>query len=138
MSDLTLFSYLRRKIAPIAVPPREGSFIFSCIPMPFGQECGEIHFALGVKRMPKAYFEPATIAALGEVLKQAKAILERRGEDTPANLDWVAQRILHLASEGLAPSLILAEVVRPMSPSEAGLNKVQIRLSPEDPMSGAQ
>jgi len=78
--------------------------------------------------MPKAYFEPGTLTALGEVFKEARSVLERRGEDSPANLDWTARRILELASRGLPPWMILSEVVRPITPPEAGLAKDEIRL----------
>ncbi len=79
--------------------------------------------------MPKAYFEPKTLAELGAVLEQAKAILSRRGEDTPNNMDWVARRILELASQGIPPEQILAQVMKPLSPFDAGLKITEIKIS---------
>lgn len=78
--------------------------------------------------MPKAYFEPKTLAELGAVLEQAKAILARRGEDTPINMDWVARRILELASQGVPPEQILGQVMKPLSPLDAGLKTTEIEL----------
>ncbi len=60
--------------------------------------------------MPKAYFEPQMVAVLGDVLNEAKAVLECRGEVNPTNLDWIARRILELASQGLSPWLVLAQL----------------------------
>ncbi|MBK1866790.1 hypothetical protein [Taklimakanibacter albus] len=79
--------------------------------------------------MPKAYFEPKTLAELGAVLERAKAILARRGEDTPINMDWVARRILELASQGIPPEQILAQVMKPLSPFDAGLKTTEIKIS---------
>jgi len=50
--------------------------------------------------------------ALAWVFQEAKAILEARGQTRPADLDYVAHRILRLASEGIAPAYILSEVLR--------------------------
>lgn len=80
--------------------------------------------------MPKAYFEPKILTELGAVLERAKAILARRGEDAPVNLDWVARRILELASQGVRPEDILSQVIRPLSPSDAGLKATEIILPP--------
>lgn len=87
--------------------------------------------------MPKAYFEPKTLAALGEVLKQAKAILERTGDDTAINMDWVARRILELAAQGQPPEDILAQILPPLSPTQFGLKASEIYLPPKiGPLSG--
>ncbi len=80
--------------------------------------------------MPKAYFEPKILTELGAVLERAKAVLAHRGEDTPVNLDWVARRILELASQGVRPEEILAQVIRPLSPADAGLKIAEIKLPP--------
>lgn len=80
--------------------------------------------------MPKAYFEPKILTELGAVLERAKAILARQGEDTPMNLDRVARQILELASQGVRPEEILAQVIRPLSPSDAGLKVTEIKLPP--------
>lgn len=79
--------------------------------------------------MPKAYFEPQVLVSLGEVLRAAQVVLKARGEDSPANLDWVARNILELASNGLTPPQILAEIVTPLSPLRVGLKKSEIRLT---------
>lgn len=78
--------------------------------------------------MPKAYFEPKTLIALGGVLHAAKAVMKSRGEDTPANMDWIARRILELASQGMPPTEILIEVVKPLSPAQLGLRASEIEL----------
>ena len=70
----------------------------------------------------RAYFEPEALVALGDVFREAKAILERRGENTPENLDQTAKRILDLASRGLSPCLILVEV-------EAGISHHGTRVA---------
>lgn len=80
--------------------------------------------------MPKAYFEPKILTELGAVLERAKAVLAHRGEDTPINLDRVARRILELASQGVRPEEILAQVMQPLSPADAGLKIAEIKLPP--------
>src|SRR5262245_56784545 len=62
--------------------------------------------------MPRAYFEPEKMKDLMLVFQEAKAILGTRGLTGPSDLDFVAQRILRLASDGLEPSLILAHVLQ--------------------------
>lgn len=71
--------------------------------------------------MRKAYLEPEQVSALVEVFQEAKRLLGRRGVTQPFQLEAVAHRILQLAGEGMPPWLILAEIVPPLSPEEAGL-----------------
>ena len=87
----------------------------------------------GTTNMSKAYFEPKTLAELGAVLEQAKAVLARSGDDTPINMDWVARRILELASQSVPPEQILSQVIKPISPLDAGLKtaEIQLPLSPQ-------
>lgn len=56
------------------------------------------HFTWKVRACPRQTSSPQ-LSALSEVLQEAKAILKHRGQDTPANLDTVAQHILLFASE---------------------------------------
>jgi hypothetical protein len=71
--------------------------------------------------MPQTYFEPENLKALVEVFHEAKRILQRRGSADPVMLDWTARRILNLAAQGLPPSVILAEILPPITPEAAGL-----------------
>lgn len=71
--------------------------------------------------MLREYFEPENLRALAEVFEEAQSILERRDIEHPVVVDAIARRILELASQGLPPWLILAEIVPPMTPEEAGL-----------------
>ena len=67
--------------------------------------------------MPKAYFEPDNLHALVALFEEAKSALKARMEDTPENRDYVASRILQLASEGMEPGEILerALVLKPIN-----------------------
>jgi len=67
--------------------------------------------------MPHSYFEPENMKALMLVFEQAKAILEKRGLTDPHDLDFVAHRILRLASEGVEPSFMLAIVLKEKWPA---------------------
>ena len=60
--------------------------------------------------MPKAYFDPETLSALGEVFSEAKRMLAERYATDDASLDLIAERILHLAADGMAPGMILHEI----------------------------
>jgi hypothetical protein len=80
--------------------------------------------------MRRAYLEPDQVSALVDIFQEAKRLLERHGTVQPYQLDAVAHRILQLASEGMPPWLILAEIMPPLSPEAAGLplNGHQITL----------
>jgi hypothetical protein len=71
--------------------------------------------------MRRAYLEPDQVSALVDIFQEAKRLLERHGTVQPYQLDAVAHRILQLASEGMPPWLILAEIMPPLSAQEAGL-----------------
>jgi hypothetical protein len=61
--------------------------------------------------MQRTYFEPKNFQALAWVFQEAHLILENRNEADPATLDFVAHRIFVLASNGMTPGLILANVL---------------------------
>ncbi|MGE3873581.1 MAG: hypothetical protein AB7F74_11560 [Parvibaculaceae bacterium] len=62
--------------------------------------------------MPKAYFEPENMRALTLVFSEVLEILQSRGTTDSRELDRVAERILYLASKGVSPAYILADVLR--------------------------
>jgi hypothetical protein len=61
--------------------------------------------------MLRTYFEPENLKALAWVFDEARLILEKRNEASPEALDFAAHRIFALASNGLTPALILANVL---------------------------
>ena len=61
--------------------------------------------------MPRMYFEPENLQALARVFEKAQVILENRNEADPATLDFVAHRIFAMASNGMTPALILANML---------------------------
>lgn len=60
--------------------------------------------------MPRAYFEPESLDALAEVFAEAKRRLNCQDINDPTQLDFIAQRILNLAADGLPPWMILREI----------------------------
>jgi hypothetical protein len=66
--------------------------------------------------MPKAYFEPENLRALADVLQQAKRQLSAQDINDPEKLDFIAQRILRLASDGKPPWKILREICPEIDP----------------------
>jgi hypothetical protein len=60
--------------------------------------------------MAKTFFEPENLNALAEIFAEAKRQLAERHVTDGAAIDLLAQRILHLAADGLPPSIILLEV----------------------------
>jgi hypothetical protein len=70
--------------------------------------------------MPRAYFEPQNLYALGEIFQEAHILLKARGQDSEEIRDRVARRIIELATEGSPPWKILRELI-PMSPADVGL-----------------
>lgn len=60
--------------------------------------------------MPKAYFEPENLRALEEVFAEVKRRLNPQELNDQSRLDFIASRILWLASEGFTPWMILREI----------------------------
>src|SRR5262245_29687090 len=90
--------------------PRRTSPMLIVAPRRWGQQEGR-------GAMPRAYFDHENMKALTLVFQEAKTILEMRGLTGPNDLDFVAQRILRLASDGLEPPLILAHVLQHKRPA---------------------
>lgn len=69
--------------------------------------------------MPKAYFEPENLRALEDVLTEARRRLNSLNVNDPAQLDFIAARILHLAADGMPPYMILREIAPDMGEAPA-------------------
>ena len=76
--------------------------------------------------MPKAYFDPNQLSALGAVLDIAKRLLNQHGVADLEAHNNVAHLILSLASKGMLPNDILEKVIlaRPdhLSAGDTALN----------------
>jgi hypothetical protein len=71
--------------------------------------------------MHRVYIEPEQMNALSDIFHEAKRLLGRQGVTDQGHLDTVARRILILAYADMPPWLILAEIMPPITPEDAGL-----------------